>query len=169
MSESETAATGDASAEASPAAKPKREGFSLFGFVFALVLAVGATWLTVSYWLALYADWQAEVYLPGKYGGGSAPVVLAVMTVTPFTIVVDWLLIHMLRPLFPPARRFGRISFAVVLIASCALIIVGALLLAPADVTAMVSAVVAPVGVLTVLVLISQLNALRRGDEDAFA
>ena len=166
MSEADTVPTGRTTG-IDPEAKD--EGFSLFGFVFAMILAVALTWLTVSYWLALYDDWQGEVYLPGKQGGGFTSVVLAVTVVTPFAILAAWFPIYMLKPLFGRRRRFGRISFAVVLVTSCALIIVGALVLAPADVTAMVSAVVGPVGALGLLMLISQLNALRRGDEDAFA
>ena len=127
--------------------------FKIGGLLVLLVGAIAFTALSVGHWLALFSG--TPVNMPDKTGTAQYfPAAFAVCLSTPLAALFIVGASFLVKPLFPKADRFAQTSLAVVLTFAAAAVVIGALLLAPADTLAMVVVITVPVGVLALLSLV---------------
>ena len=140
----------------------KNDEFSLTGFLVTTALAGGTIWLATFYWLELFNDPHGYVYLPGKYGGGDVPVIVAVCCLTPTAWLFSWFPVLAFKPRVKNKRFFDGLWIAGIAVAQSAAILAGSLLLAEGDVTAMVAAIVGPFCALSMFALVTLLRERAR-------
>ena len=146
------------------AAPSRTDRFSVFSLVLIVIPTALITWYAVVVWLTLYVSPDATVYIPGKYGGGDAGVVLAVSLATPIVILGMWGSITIAMAAVPALRRrrLGGATFLAVTSVVLGMICLGAAVLS-AD-PGMIYAICGSFAVISLLILLMTLQSRRSAE-----
>ncbi|MBD3942337.1 hypothetical protein IF188_11570 [Microbacterium sp. NEAU-LLC] len=147
--------------ETADGTKRRRDTFAPAVFVFMAVVTALTAWLVTRNWLDLFAQWDQEVYLPGRGGGGFVPAPVAVAVTTPILLFFMWMTLLTLRPALPKVKHLVSFGATLSTFVVCALIVIGALMLAPPDTSAMVCAIVGTAGILSLVAFFAIRSATR--------